>query len=189
MRRHAAVRPEDGSYFRRARTIRESVEGVAVEGLRRHYDLVFRYVRRRTRSQSDAEDITQEVFADAAAALARQASLTEQQTLAWLYTVAKRRLVDEARRSARRVDPVDVPLELAPTPESEYGPGVAAEIVHALRELPEPQREVVLMKVFDGRSFAEIAGRLGISEAAAKMRCVRGLEAVRAMLRHEGIQP
>jgi len=187
--RRAALGSDDGSHFPRSRTTKESVEGLAAEGLRRHYDLVFRYVRRRSRSQSDAEDTTQEVFADAAAALTRQAALTEQQTLAWLYTVAQRRLVDEARRSTRRIDPVDVPLELAPTPESEYGPGVTAEIVHALRELPEPQREVVLMKVFEGRSFAEIAKRLRITEAAAKKRCVRGLEAVRAMLRHEGIQP
>jgi RNA polymerase sigma-70 factor (ECF subfamily) len=187
--RRAAVGSEKRSYFSRSRTTREGVEGLAAEGLRRHYDLVFRYVRRRSRSQSDAEDITQEVFADAAAGLARQAALTEQQTLAWLYTVAKRRLVDEARQSTRRIDPVDVPLDLAPTPESEYGPGVAAGIAQALRELPAPQREVVLMKVFDGRSFAEIAERLGITQAAAKMRCVRGLEAVRAMLRHEGIHP
>jgi RNA polymerase sigma factor (sigma-70 family) len=165
------------------------VEGLAAEGLRRHYDLVFRYVRRRSRTHSDAEDITQEVFADAASALARHATLTERQTLAWLYTVAKRRLVDEARRSARRVDPVDVPLDLAPTPESEYGQSVVAEIAHALGELPAPQRQVVLMKIFDGRSFAEIAGRLDITEAAAKMRCVRGLEAVRATLRREGIHP
>jgi RNA polymerase sigma-70 factor (ECF subfamily) len=180
---------EEASYFSPARTIREGVEGPAAEGLRRHYDLIFRFVRRRTRSWSDAEDITQEVFADAAAALSQQAALSDRQTLAWLYTVAQRRLVDAARRSAIRGDPVDMPLELAPTPESEYGPGVAAEIAHALGELPEPQREVVLMKIFDGRSFAEIAERLGITEAAAKMRCVRGLEAVRAMLRREGIQP
>jgi len=162
---------------------------LAAEGLGRHYDRVFRYVRRRTRSQSDAEDITQEVFADAAAALGREANLTERRTLAWLFTVAQRRLIDEARRNARRLDPIDAPLELAPTPESEYGPGVAAEIGHALRELPEPQRQVVVMKLFDGASFGEIAERLGITEAAAKMRCVRGLEAVRSMLRREGIQP
>jgi len=165
------------------------MEELAAQGLRRHYELVFRYVRRRTRSKSDAEDITQEVFADAAASLGREAMLTDLQTLAWLFTVAQRRLIDEARRRARRGDPVELPLDLAPTPESEYGPGVAAEIAHALRELPEPQRQVVTMKVFEGRSFAEIAVRLGVTEAAAKMRCVRGLEAVRSMLRREGIQP
>jgi len=165
------------------------VEELAAQGLRRHYDLVFRYVRRRTRSRSDAEDITQEVFADAAAALRREAMLTDRQTLAWLFTVAQRRLVDETRRRSRRGDPIELPLELAPTPESEYGPGVAAEIVHALRELPEPQRQVVTIKLFEGHSFAEIGVRLCITEAAAKMRCVRGLEAVRSTLRREGIQP
>jgi RNA polymerase sigma factor (sigma-70 family) len=165
------------------------VEGLAAEGLRRHYDLVFRFVRRRTRSHAEAEDITQEVFADAAAALARGAALSERQTLAWLYTVAKRRLVDEARRSARRPSQIDAPLELAPTPESEYGADVGEEITRALLDLPEPQREVVLMKLFDGLSFAEIGKRFGISEAAAKMRCVRGLEAVRSSLRREGIGP
>ena len=45
------------------------------------------------------------------------------------------------------------------------------------------------MKIFEGSSFAEIGVRLCITEAAAKMRCVRGLEAVRSMLRREGIQP
>jgi hypothetical protein len=47
------------------------VEGLAAEGWPRHYDRVFRYVRRRTTSRAEAEDLTQEVFADAAAALAR----------------------------------------------------------------------------------------------------------------------
>jgi RNA polymerase sigma factor (sigma-70 family) len=165
------------------------MEGLAAEGLRRHYDLVFRYVRRRTRSQVEAEDITQEVFADAASALARGAALSESQTLAWLYTVAKRRLVDEARRASRRPSPVDAQLELAPTPQSEYGTAVGQEITRALLDLPEAQREVVLMKLFDGLSFAEIGKRIGTSEAAAKMRCVRGLEAVRSSLRREGIEP
>jgi RNA polymerase sigma factor (sigma-70 family) len=163
--------------------------GPAVEGLRRHYDLVFRYVRRRTRSFAEAEDLTQEVFADAAAALSRRAQLTEEQSLAWLYTVARRRLADEARRATRRVNPVDAPLDLAPTPESEYGRAVAQGITRALRELPEAQRKVVLLKLFDGLSFAEIGRRVGITEAAAKMRCVRGLEQMRTLLRGQGIEP
>lgn len=160
-----------------------------MEQLRRHYNLVLRYVQRRSRSRRDAEDITQEVFAGAAASLGELATLTEQQALAWLFTVARRRLVDEARRRAKRGHTVDPPLDLATTPVSEYGPRLADEITHALRELPEPQRRVVALKIFEGCSFAEIGERMGIAEAAAKMRCVRGLEAVRSMLRREGIQP
>jgi RNA polymerase sigma-70 factor (ECF subfamily) len=146
-------------------------------------------VRRRTRSYAEAEDLTQEVFADAAAALSRRAQLTEEQSLAWLYTVARRRLADEARRATRRVNPVDAPLDLAPTPESEYGRAVAQGITRALRELPEAQRKVVLLKLFDGLSFAEIGRRVGITEAAAKMRCVRGLEQMQTLLRGQGIEP
>jgi RNA polymerase sigma-70 factor (ECF subfamily) len=165
------------------------VEGLAAEGLRRHYDLVFRYVRRRTQGHAEAEDLTQEVFADAAAALARHAALSERQTLAWLYTVAQRRLVDETRRSMRRIKAIDAPLDLAPTPESEYGPAVAREIARSLQELPEPQRAVVVMKLLEGRSFSEISRRIGTTEAAAKMRFARGLEGVRSSLRREGIEP
>lgn len=162
---------------------------MAAHELRRHYDLIYRYVRRRARSEADAEDITQEVFADAAAALERLAPLTESHALAWLYTVAQRRIADEGRRSSRRVHPADVPLDLAPTPPAEYGSGVAREISAALRELPEAQRRVVVTKLFDGLSFAEIADKLGITEAAAKMRCLRGLEQLRSILRNEGIEP
>jgi RNA polymerase sigma-70 factor (ECF subfamily) len=165
------------------------VDGVAAEAFRRHYGVVFRYVRRRVPSQAAAEDLTQEVFADAAASLERYASLTERQTLAWLYTVAKRRLSDEARRARRGVVLGDAPLDLAPTSEVAYGVGVAQGIARALRELPEAQRAVVVMKLFGGLAFAEIARRLGITEAAAKMRCLRGLEQVRSSLRSEGIEP
>jgi RNA polymerase sigma factor (sigma-70 family) len=165
------------------------VEELAAEGLRRHYDLVLRFVRRRVRTSVEAEDLTQEVFADAAKALSQLAPLTDQQTLAWLYTVAKRRLIDESRREARRLHPIDAPLDLAPTPESEYGPGVARAVGRIVSELPDAQREVVVMKLFEGRSFAEIGRRVGLTEAAAKMRFARGLEAVRAALREEGIAP
>ncbi len=162
---------------------------MAAEGLRRHYDLVFRYVRRRSRSHVEAEDLTQEVFADASAALARTAALSERQTLAWLYTVAARRIADEARRASRRPAVSESPLELASTPQSEYGPTVAQEIRRAIAELPAAQREVVLWKLFDGQAFAGIAARLEITEAAAKMRYLRGLQAVQASLRKEGIEP
>lgn len=157
--------------------------------LRRQYDLVFRFVRRRVSSRVEAEDITQEVFADAAAWLGRYEALSERETLAWLYVVARRRLIDEARRSARAAADGSSALQLVPTPETEYGPSVARDIQRALWDLPSAQSEVVLLKLFDGLTFAQIGARLGISEAAAKMRCVRGLEQVRTLLRREGIEP
>ena len=45
------------------------------------------------------------------------------------------------------------------------------------------------MKLLRGMSFAEIAKRVGATEAACKMRFARGLESVRDELEREGIEP
>jgi len=157
------------------------------QALRRQYDLVYRFVRRRVATRAEAEDITQEVFADAAAALSRYDAMTEQQAVGWLYVVARRRLIDELRRTRRRA--TDSPLMAVPTPGADYGPSVMRHLRRALEELPSAQREVVLLKLFEGLPFAQIGKRLDITEAAAKMRCLRGLEQVRATLRDEGVAP
>ena len=86
----------------------------AEQAFRRHYRDVYGFVRRRAASPADAEDITADVFAAAVAGLDRfQPGATP--VLASLYTVARRRLVDQARRRDRA--PV-VPVEPRP---AEYG--------------------------------------------------------------------
>lgn len=47
----------------------------------------------------------------------------------------------------------------------EYGTELASVIATSIRELPEGQRQVVVMKLLEGRPFAEIAERLEVSEA------------------------
>jgi RNA polymerase sigma-70 factor, ECF subfamily len=70
---------------------------------------------------------------------------------------------------------------------------LSAQSISALRKaiarLPRGQREVVVLKLIEGRSFAEIGDRLDASPAACKMRLVRALEALRAELEKEGITP
>lgn len=159
---------------------------VAEGAFRRHYAHVYRYVRQRTRDHHRAEDLTQQVFADAVAGLRDSPSLP----LAWLYTVARRRFADEARRDAvaRRVNGLRVVLD--ETDESrEYGAGVAAALGSAIDRLAPGQREVVVLKLLRGATFAEIGARLGISTEAAKMRFARALDALRAELEQEGLQP
>jgi RNA polymerase sigma-70 factor (ECF subfamily) len=158
------------------------VDDVAAQAFRRHYRQIYGFVRRRTASDSVAEDIAAEVFADAAAALERfKPGATP--VLAWLYTVARRRLADEARRRARTP-------ALAPTdPSVEYGPDLTKALRRAIGSLPERQRAVVVLKLIEGWSFREIADRLGVSEAACKMRLSRALEQLRDALDEEGVRP
>ena len=160
------------------------MNGVLDSAFRRHYDRVYRYVRRRTGDAFRAEDITQAVFADASRAL--PATTDDSQVLPWLYAVAKRRFTDEARRRAR--EPVAV-ADVAAVVVDDYGPIVAGAIGRALGRLPGDQRTVLVLKLIRGASFRELARELRTSEAAAKMRFARSLRALRAELEREGITP
>jgi RNA polymerase sigma factor (sigma-70 family) len=162
------------------------VSDVAEGAFRRHYEHVYRYVRRRTGDHDRAEDLTQQVFAEAVAGLRDSPS----PPLAWLYTVARRRFTDEARRDAvaRRVNGLRIATD--ETQESwEYGSNVGNALASAIERLAAGQREVVVLKLLRGASFAEIGGRLGISTEAAKMRFTRALEALRSDLEKEGLRP
>lgn len=157
---------------------------VAERAFRRHYAHVYRYVRRRTGDHHRAEDLTQQVFADAVARLHESPS----PPLAWLYTVAQRRLIDAARRG--RLLPVTTGSdEEPPAREAAYGWEVGELLARAVAQLPESQRRVVVAKLWEGRSLAEIAGELGTSEAACKMRLARGLAQLRDRLKEEGVEP
>jgi RNA polymerase sigma-70 factor, ECF subfamily len=152
------------------------------------YNSVLRFLRRRVRNGDVAKDLTQQVFADAAASTARHGGSADP---GLLFTIAKRRLIDERRKRQN-----DLPL----------GDGVhdgvatsgiaqahlACVVSAALSRLDQHHREVVVLKLLRGLSFAEIAEIaeiVGASEAACKMRLQRGLEHLRDDLERSGIQP
>lgn len=158
----------------------------AAEAFERHYGSVYRFVRRRGTGREEAEDLTQEVFASAVAALG-EARVESPPPLSWLYTVAQRRLIDAARRS--RFSLTTVSQEEPDAHEAVYGWDVAETLARSVAELPESQRRVVVAKLWEGQSLAEIAGWLGTSEAACKMRLARGLAELRKRLKQEGVEP
>ena len=164
------------------------MDELAAAAFRDHYADVLRFVRRRVSSDEEAEDVAQSVFAQAAARLdpARQGSTP---VLAWLYTVAQRRLVDEARKRSRRGVPLPLEAAAALPDEHPYGSDVSDALRSALGNLTEEQRDVVVLRLVEGWSFGQIATRLDISEAACKMRFRRGLSVVREMFEKEGITP
>ena len=157
---------------------------------RHHKATIYRYLLRRTGSPDEAEELTQRVFVDAAAALSR-ADPPPRSLLAWLYAVAERRLVDEVRRRVRAEDAL-ASLAVAgrePRADTDYGPAAARALRKAIERLAPEQRKVVVMKVLEGRRFSEIAGLLEVTEAACKMRFSRAIQQIRAELEREGFEP
>ena len=144
----------------------------------------FRRLRRRIRDPHRAEELTQDVFAAAAAGLP-DAREGDPAVLAWLYAVARRRFVDETWRQGREKR-VDLPEARG---SLDYGPFVARAVGDALGELPRGQSRVIVLKLLRGLTFAEIGQEVGLTEAAAKMRFRRALEALREELIERGIEP
>jgi len=139
--------------------------------------LVRRIAGRVTNSPAAAEDVAQEVFAQLwsrpYAFDARRGSLRT-----WLSVIAHRRAVDWVRGEARHRKAAgadDSALHAIP----DTGPGPDEAVVDrerslllhsALAELPQPQREVVHLAYFAGRTYRQAAVELGIPEGTAKTR-------------------
>jgi RNA polymerase sigma-70 factor, ECF subfamily len=121
----------------------------------------------------------------------------------WLYKIAVNYCRDEWRRKAgNRAIPLDAVLNveaedsaawegssrLADNPEGQYRQNELADLLQTcLLELSPEQREVVIMKEYEGLKFREIAETLNISENTAKSRMYYGLTALRKNLERRKI--
>jgi RNA polymerase sigma-70 factor (ECF subfamily) len=113
----------------------------------------------------------------------------EAQFRGWLFTTARRRLIDAHRRNARRAEtPVAAgTLEAAPAVDS--NPEQAAMSAHgtewalaALGQLPDDQREVIALRVLGGLAVAEVARTLELSPGNVRVLQHRGLRRLRILL-------
>ena len=130
------------------------------------------FIRRRVSTEEDAEDILQDVLFQLAASY----SVTDpiERITAWLFTVARNKIIDWYRKKRtvslpQDLGDEDLPLNLEqilfdPTqdPERLYARSLVwTELADALDDLPEEQRQVFVMHELEGKSFKEIAGLTG----------------------------
>lgn len=107
----------------------------------------------------------------------------------WLYTVARRIVIDEWRATRARPEVVtDAVPEPAPQETDVIGRRTADRelVVSALRTLSDEHRDVVLECYFRGSSVAEAALALGIPAGTVKSRAHYALRALRAAIEQGG---
>jgi len=144
---------------------------------RRHRREVYGSVLRDVRDPEEAEDVTQAAFLNAFRAMRRGDQ--PEKPRAWLLTIARNVVRRRARLRAER--PQEVELEpdselLLALNEPEFS--ASADIHDALRRLTDAQREAILLREIQGRSYAEIAFELGLSVSAVEALIFRARRAL-----------
>lgn len=133
--------------------------------------------------RAEAEDAVQDVFVGLARArheLGRVTNLRAYLFAALRHAAGRRAAV----RRRHRTEPLgDAAEPVAHTPSSGEGRGERLE--RALRALPPEQREVLVLKIDGGLTFAEVAAALGVSPNTAASRYRYALDKLRAALGEE----
>jgi RNA polymerase sigma factor (sigma-70 family) len=154
----------------------------------RYMNLVYSAAFRKTGSSQAAEEISQAVFI----LLARKAHrLNERVVLSgWLYHTTRlttaNYLRTEARRARREQEAYMQSLDNQSEP-GEVWPQIRPLLEDAMGRLGENDRNAIVLRFFEGRSFSEISGVLGASENAAKKRVSHALEKLRGYFAKRGV--
>jgi len=173
----------------------------------RHARMVFQVALRVTSDRSVAEEVVQDAFLT----LWNRAELYDPQLgelHSWLAVVARNRALNRVRSRLRRVPAqplsaitgegpdasatldwliADAGTVAGGTPEAPpeahaVDVETAAELAQLVHDLPDPEREVLLLAYRDGLSQTEIADRLGWPLGTVKTRTRRGLARLRSVL-------
>jgi RNA polymerase sigma-70 factor (ECF subfamily) len=151
----------------------------------RYSDDVCRFVQSIVRDHHQAEDITQDVFAKLIRAIQKYEE-REVPFAAWIMRVARNAALDHVR--SRRQIPVEE-VWVSENGEEQTSLDCTRALKEALAELPQSQREVLVLRHIGGLSPNEIAERLGKTEASIQGLHHRGRAALKDSLRELGVAP
>jgi RNA polymerase sigma factor (sigma-70 family) len=163
-------------------------EEAFTELVKRHVNLVYSAALRQAGGDAHlAHDVTQNVFTDLAqkaASLSRRKSLT-----GWLYTsayfAANKMVRTEVRRREREEKFMREPVH--ESPEQTDWEKLRPLLDAAMHGLKESDREAILLRYFENRSYAEVGAKFGLNENAARLRVERALEKLRVLLAKRGL--
>lgn len=130
-----------------------------------------------TSDEALAEDVVQEVFTSA-----YQNLEAIRQPQPWLIRVTRNKALNalRSRTRAREVEmPHQAPEHAAPDPQELYD---ERDIVDAIRRLPFPLREVIVLRYYEGLEPHEIARQLGMLPGTVRSRLLRARSALRSIL-------
>jgi RNA polymerase sigma factor (sigma-70 family) len=152
------------------------------EFYRRHGGEVYRYAYAVLGNHADAEDVTQTTFLNAYRAL--EQGVRPRKPSNWLLTIASNAIKQRFRQEQARPRQVELDEHIAGTEADEEGPTVG-ELLTALSKIPPQQRQAIVLREFEGRSYAEIAEILGVTTGALETLLFRARRSLAEELEHQ----
>ncbi len=155
---------------------------------RRHNDAVYRYLLRLCQHRASAEDVFQEVWSKIVRA--RDSYRPTAKFTTFLYRVAHNCFIDHVRRNKRHSQVADVEPDTQPDPadlpETETERSLARRRLEAaLKDLPDEQRDVFLLREEAGLSLDQIAAVTDTNRETAKSRLRYAVGKLRAAVGEE----
>lgn len=147
--------------------------------LRALVPLLRRFYRRRLGDAEDVEDLVQDTLI---AIHTRRMSYDRQRPFtAWLYAVARYKLIDRFRRM-RQTTPMEGLEDILATDCFDDATNAQLDVDRLLAELPEKQSALIRKTRIEGHSVAEVADNTGFGESDVKVSVHRGLKALAARI-------
>lgn len=172
--------PEDGD----AALLRELVI--------KHSDRLQRFIMKHIGNATEAEDLAQQAFVEAAASY--KAFRGESQLSSWLYGIALNLVRNHLSRAPERrhefVSDAALDVQTSPdlSPEDQVAQNQTISLLHeSISELPENMREILLLVGFEEISYEEAATLLTVPIGTIRSRLSRARTALREKLRQKGL--
>lgn len=141
-------------------------------------DGVFRFIRKNVLNDEDAQDVVQNAFE---VLWKNREAINPEKAKSYLFTAAYHNMIDFFRKH-KRTNYVDELDETAKGSTSELQVGVKEAIEEALAKLPEIQKNVILLRDYEGYSYVEIGEILELTEAQVKVYIFRARQTLKKYL-------
>lgn len=180
----SAERQEDAALARRAGSGEAEAFGVLYD---RYADAVYRYVFYRVRNETEAEDVTSEVFMRALRAIPKYEP--RQAFLAWLYRIARNAVIDRSRRRATRRQVTFEDALAHPNADQVVNPDEgllagsdASAVRKAMQQLTPLQQEILVLRYVEGYDTKTISKLVGKRDGTIRGIEFRALAALRQLI-------
>ncbi len=150
-----------------------------------YFTRVYRYIFSLVGNQTEAEDLTQDVFIKALQAISSY-KFKGAPFSAWLFRIAHNQVIDYWRKQKKEKTTT---LDEAITIASENDPVTMSEqiseleeLTMALKQIPEAQGQVISLRFISGLSISEVAETLGKREGTIKALQFKGIASLKKII-------